>query len=222
VGRPGDGDDVRGAILAAALRQLEATGSPDRVTVAAIVAEAGCTPPSLYHYWSHRELLLQEASACGWAQFRDSQSGSVAGRDDANRDQSGDQVGDRSGDLNRARDLAPAQDPVERLRRRGRAYLDFALARPSLFRVLFLEPSTGAEVSPAEAGRALQDLVIDVTEAMASGQFRAADPLTTALALWSAMHGVAALWAVTPSLPAELAHTVGDLAQDALLAGLAP
>ena len=238
VGRPGDGDDVRGAILAAALRQLEATGSPDRVTVAAIVGEAGCTPPSLYHYWSHRELLLQEASAYGWAQFRDSQSGAVAGRDDANRDQGGDQIGDRSGDqigdrsrdqigdrsgdLNRARDLAPAQDPVERLRLRGRAYLDFALARPSLFRVLFLEPSTGAGESPAEAGKALQDLVGDVTEAMASGQFRAADPLTTALALWSAMHGVAALWAVTPSLPAELAHTVGDLAQDALLAGLAP
>jgi AcrR family transcriptional regulator len=210
VGRPGDGDDVRGAILAAALRQLETTGSPERVTVAAIVDEAGCTAPSLYHYWSNRELLLREASACGWAQFRASQSGAVAGDDDANRDLSGD------------RNPVPQQDPVERLRLRGCAYLDFALARPSLFRVLFLEPSTGAEVPPAEAGKALQDLVIDVTEAMASGQFRPADPFTTALALWSAMHGVAALWAVTPSLPAELAHAVGNLAQDALLAGLAP
>jgi hypothetical protein len=88
--------------------------------------------------------------------------------------------------------------------------------------VLFLEPSTGPGASPAEAGQALQALVIDVTEAMASGQLRPADPLTTALVLWSGMHGVAALWAATPSLPAELAHTVGNLAQDALLAGLAP
>ncbi len=198
VGRPGDGQgqDLRAAILVAALRQLEATGSPDRVTVAAIIGEAGCTPPSLYYYWPKRELLLREASERGWAQFRVSQSGAVAG-----------------------------DDPVERLRLRGRAYLGFALARPALFRVLFLEPPAGRPGSPddppAETGQGFQDLLADVGQAMATGQLRPADPLTTALALWSAMHGVAALWAVTPGLPAQLAHAVGDLAQDAVLAGLA-
>jgi len=195
VGRPGDDEDVRGAILAATVRQLEATGSPDRVTVAAIVDEAGCTPPSLYHYWPKRELLLQEASARGWAQFRGSQAGAVA----------------------------DSHDPIERLRLRGRAYLDFALAKPALFRVLFLVPqAVGPAHAHAESGKALHDLVRDVAEAMASGQLRAADPLTTALALWSAMHGVAALWTVTPNLPTDLAHTVGDLAQDAVLTGLTP
>jgi AcrR family transcriptional regulator len=199
VGRPGDGQDqdLRGAILAAALRQLEATGSPDKVTIGAIIDEAGCTPPSLYHYWPKRELLLREASERGWALFRVSQSGAAAEHD----------------------------DPVERLRLRGRAYLDFALARPALFRVLFLDPPAGRSGSPddppTETGQAFQDLVADVTQAMATGQVRPADPLTTALALWSAMHGVAALWAVTPGLPAELAHAVGNLAQDAVLAGLA-
>jgi AcrR family transcriptional regulator len=194
VGRPGDGEDVRGAILAATLRQLEVTGSPDRVTVAAIVDEAGCTPPSLYHYWPKRDLLLQEASVCGWAQFRASQTGAVADH----------------------------RDPVVRLRLRGRAYLDFALAKPALFRVLFLEPPVaGPTEPPAETGDALQDLVTDVTAAMDSGQLRSTDPLATALALWSVMHGVAALWAVTPSLPTDLAHAVADLAQDAVLAGLA-
>ena len=194
VGRPGDDEDVRGAILAATLRQLEAVGSPDRVTVAAIVEEAGCTPPSLYHYWPKRELLLQEASARGWAQFSDTQ-------DDA---------------------VADHHDPVERLRLRGQAYLNFALAKPALFRVLFLEaPSVGPTPAHAESGKALQDLIIDVTEAMASGLLRPADALTTALALWAAMHGVAALWSATPNLPTDLAHTVGDLAQDAVLTGLA-
>jgi AcrR family transcriptional regulator len=206
VGRPGDGEDVRGAILAAALRQLEATGSPERVTIAAIVAEAGCTPPSLYHYWPKRELLLQEASARGWAQFRASQAGAVADH----------------------------HDPIERLRLRGRAYLEFALAKPALFRVLFLatptldptEPPAGpptetAAQTAAETANAFNDLLTDVTAAMTTEQIRPADPLTTALALWSAMHGVAALWAVTPNLPTELAHAVGDLAQDAVLTGLA-
>lgn len=195
VGRPGDGENVRGAILDATLRQLVATRSPDRVTIATIVTEAGCTPPSLYHYWSTRDLLLREASAYGWAQFRVSQTDAVAD------------------------DLAP----VERLRLRGRAYLDFALAQPALFRVLFLEPpAAGPGEPPPETGSALRDLVADVTAAMASGQLRTADPLTTALALWAAMHGVAALWAATPNLPADLAHSVGNLAQDALLAGLGP
>ena len=195
VGRPGDGEDVRGAILAAALRQLEETGSPDRVTVAAIVDEAGCTPPSLYHYWSTRDLLLKEASASGWALFRASQTDALA-----------DDLG-----------------PVERLRLRGTAYLDFALAEPALFRVLFLEPpAAGHGEPPLGTGSALNDLVADVTAAMGSGQLRTADPLTTALVLWSAMHGVAALWAVNPHLPTDLAHSVGDLAQSSVLIGLAP
>lgn len=194
VGRPGDGGDVRGAILAATLRQLASTGNPDRVTIAAIVQEAGCTPPSLYHYWPNREVLLHEASGQGWAQFRASQSGAVVG----------------------------GQGPVERLRQRGRAYLDFALARPTLFRVLFLEPPAGRGSEPdAESGKALNDLVADVTEAMAVGELRPADPFVTALALWGAIHGIAALWAVTPGLPGDLAHVVGNLAQDAVLSGLA-
>ena len=194
VGRPGDNEDVRGAILAAALRQLEATGRPERVTVSSIVEEAGCTPPSLYHYWPKRELLLQEASARGWAQFRASQAGAVADH----------------------------HDPIERLRLRGRAYLNFALAKPALFRVLFLEPpAAGPTQAHPQGGKALHDLVTDVTEAMASGQLRPADPLTTALVLWSAMHGVAALWNATPNLPTDLAHAVGDLAQHAVLTGLA-
>lgn len=194
VGRPGDGEDVRGAILAATQRQLEATSSPGQVTVATIIDEAGCTPPSLYHYWSKREQLLREASAGGWVQFRASQSDAVADQ----------------------------HDPVERLRERGRGYLEFALAKPALFRVLFLEPpDTTTAGAPAEIGEALQDLVNDVTAAMGAGRLGSGDPLTTALALWSAVHGVAALWSVTPGLPTELARAVGDLAQRAVLSGLA-
>lgn len=194
VGRPGVGEDVRGAILAAALRLLESTGSPDRVTVSAIVDEAGCTPPSLYHYWSTRDLLLKEASASGWARFRASQTDALA--DDLR--------------------------PVERLRLRGTAYLDFALAEPALFRVLFLEPPAAGPGEPPETGKALVDLVADVIAAMKSGQLRTADPLTTALTLWSAIHGVAALCAVNRGLPADLAHSVGDLVQGSVLIGLAP
>lgn len=194
-GRPSDPTDVRESILAAALRQLVAAGGPEGVTIASVVAEAGCTPPSLYHYWPTRDRLLHEASLRGWAQFRADQATSVAKQD----------------------------DPLTRLRARGRAYVDFALARPGLFRVLFLAPSVVDPDQPptADAGQALLELVADVRQAMTRGLLREADPFVTALALWSAMHGVAALWAVDPRHPAELAHRVAALAQDAILTGLA-
>lgn len=194
-GRPSDPTDVRESILAATLRQLVAAGGPEEVTIASVVTEAGCTPPSLYHYWPTRDRLLYEASLRGWAQFRVDQATSVAQQD----------------------------DPLARLRARGLAYVNFALARPGLFRVLFLAPSAVDPDQPpsADAGQALLELVADVTQAMDRGLLREADPFVTALALWSAMHGVAALWVVDPRHPAELAHRVAALAQDAILTGLA-
>ncbi len=194
-GRPSDRTDVREAILVAALNQLVDAGGPERVTIASVVAEAGCTPPSLYHYWPTRELLLHEASLRGWAQFRADQAAAVTEED----------------------------DPLMRLSKRGRAYLDFALARPALFRVLFLSPGAVDHDQPATPGegQALVDLVADVQEAIARGLLRAEDPFVTALALWSTMHGVAALWAVDRRHPPELAHAVAALAQDAVLTGLA-
>lgn len=194
-GRPRAGVDVREALVAAALNQLLASGGSESVTVAAIVAEARCTAPALYHYWPTREQLLMEASSRGWDQFRASQAQSVQEQ----------------------------ADPLTRLRLRGRGYLDFALARPALFRVLFMSPTPGSphETSRTPEGRAFRDLVADVQAAIEQGQLAPREPLIVALSLWSAMHGVAALWAIDPQRPAELAVAAGELAQDAILLGLA-
>lgn len=196
VGRPAKGAEVRDDLLAAALGLLEASGDPREVTVGRIVAAARCTPPSLYHYWPSREALLVEASARGYAAFRV--------------------------DLTRA--VAGADDPIERILRRGRGYVAFAFARPALFRVLFLDrPVAGApEARPSAPGAGLQDLVDDVTSAMEAGRLASGDPLLAAVALWSAVHGVAALWIATPGLPPDLAERTLELQQRALLAGLVP
>lgn len=195
VGRPAKGTEVRDDLVAATLRLLEASGEPVEVTVSRIVAEAGCTPPSLYHYWPSREALLLEASACGYAVFREDQ----------------------------ARAVGDAEDPVERIRRRGTGYLAFALARPALFRVLFLDrPVEGSpEARPAAPGAGLQDLADDVAAAMDAARLAPGDPMLTAVTLWSAVHGVAALWIATPGLPHDLAERTAELQQRALLDGLA-
>ena len=194
VGRPAGGADLRTALLDAALRLLEETGDPVEVTVAAILDAARCTPPTLYHYWATRDDLLREASHRGWEAFRDSQLDAVAGDEDA----------------------------LQRIRRRGSAYLAFALERPSLFRVLFLDRRVPGSPEPdADApGAALAALVADVAAAMQSGLLRPGDPMTVTLALWGAIHGIATLWAMNPGLPHELAREVARVQQDAVIAGL--
>jgi hypothetical protein len=68
----------------------------------------------------------------------------------------------------------------------------------------------------------LRDLISDVSAAMDAGQFRRGDPFTVAIALWSAVHGIAALWASTGGAPDELATRIAESQQDAIVAGLAP
>ncbi len=93
---------------------------------------------------------MREASAEGFARFRRSQSNAT------------DQ----------------ATDPIDRIRRRGRAYLDFALARPSLFRVLFLDrPVPGQPpANVSDPGQDLTDLTADVTAAIAAGRLAPPTP----------------------------------------------
>jgi AcrR family transcriptional regulator len=161
--------------------------------VAAIVREAGCTPPTLYHYWTRREDLLREASVEGFAQFRRSQSDAASTTTDA----------------------------VDRILQRGQAYLDFAFARPSLFRVLFLDrPVPGKPLADVDdPGQGLADVVADVSAAMAAGQLAPGDPLGVAVGLWAGVHGIAALWVASPELPRALARSVAAWQTAALLTG---
>jgi AcrR family transcriptional regulator len=194
--RPLDGD-VREAIVTAALTQLQASGDPRTVTIASVLTDAGCTPPSLYHYWSSRDLLLREAGERGWARFQTMQESAGLTSD----------------------------DPLTRIRARGKAYLEFAIAHPGLFQVLFLHPQPTPDRSldptpTGTAGRALLALIADVEQAMSGGHLRHADPMTIAVALWATVHGLATLWATTPA-PRPLADAAFDTAQIALFRGLA-
>ena len=114
-------------------------------------------------------------------------------------------------------------DPLERVRLQGRAYLDFALSRPSLFRVLFLDrPLPGAPpADPESPDGGLDDLIHDVELAMQGGQLAPAEAQLVAAGLWAAVHGIAALFVSTPELPHELAWAVASSQTEALLAGYA-
>jgi AcrR family transcriptional regulator len=162
------------------------------VTVAAILEDAGCSAPSLYHYWSSREGLLREACEAGWSEFRHSQATAAE----------------------------VSADPLERVRARGREYLRFALERPGLFQVLFLTPPPLPPSKDPHPDTGLAQLISDVAAAMAAGQLTPRDPTQTAIVIWSTVHGLATL-AHTNQMPDHIAFELLELSSQAVLDGLA-
>ncbi len=112
--------------------------------------------------------------------------------------------------------LAPDATPTEALRAYGRAYVDHAVAHRGLFRLMFRP--TG-EMQGEASYRRLIDLC---AAAQAAGELPGSDPFRLALVLWSAVHGLAALYA-TSNLGGG--HVTGQptdagVATDAVLADL--
>ncbi len=93
---------------------------------------------------------------------------------------------------------APVRDRSvrDRLRAQGQGYVRFALAHPAYLRVIFGGPVSG--VRPTEglrqAGERAYGLLRNlVTEGIARGEFRQADPQLMSLAAWSMVHGLSHL-----------------------------
>ncbi|MCG2798106.1 MAG: TetR/AcrR family transcriptional regulator [Cellulomonas sp.] len=187
------GRDLRAAIVEVATALLVEHGDADRVSIAAICARAGCTPPSLYHYFPTKEHLLQEASA--------------------------NALGDFSRTLRRRIDAAA--DPVDELAARGREYLLWGLAHPAQYRVLFDRPRPAPD-SAAEPGSGLTDLVDNVERCRAAGVLTSpADSLTVATALWATVHGLVLLGLTNPGVPHGLLTSAAAECARAFTAGSA-
>ncbi|MGZ4681136.1 MAG: TetR/AcrR family transcriptional regulator [Acidimicrobiales bacterium] len=117
-------------------------------------------------------------------------------------------------------------DPVERMRQMSHAYVEQALAEPELFRTMFqfspelaIGGPTGAEdpLATAVFERALESVV----EAIDSGALRSADPITVALTMWSATHGVADMLLMGFPFDDSTRRMLIDSVIDTVLTGLA-
>jgi AcrR family transcriptional regulator len=90
-----------------------------------------------------------------------------------------------------------ATDPLERLRRGLRAYIQFGLEHPNRYVLTFVR---GSVPCPA-GGRCFGELMRGVGFAMEAGQMNGADAVEVAQALWAASHGVTALLITCPEFP---------------------
>lgn len=181
VGTGQDSAGLRARILTATRELLIEGRDPRAVSIARVCARAACTPPSLYHYFATKDVLLSEV--CD-AAMRDFMSG-LQGR------------------------VSTITDPLEELSARGTAYLEWGLANPGEYRVLFDRPSwaVAGEQRPADPGNGLADLVDNVVRCRLAGKLSTeGDPFTQALALWAQVHGLTMLAISNPNIPAHVLH----------------
>lgn len=181
VGTGQDSGGLRGRILEATRQLLIEGRDPRAVSIARVCARAACTPPSLYHYFATKDVLLGEVCDGVMREFM-----------------SGLQLQVRT-----------ITDPLEELAARGTAYLEWGLANPGEYRVLFDRPSwaVAGEQRPADTGNGLAELVDNVVRCRLAGKLSTdRDPFIQALALWGEVHGLTMLAIANPGIPPHVLH----------------
>ena len=181
----GEGDRLRDDILAVTERLLLGTGDASAVSVRAIAEAVGVTPPSIYLHFADKDALIYAVCEMEFAKLDEVLEEAVAGVD----------------------------DPVESLRRRGRAYIQFGVDHPEHYRILLMgkEDFTREDF---EAGRipgisSFMALVANVQACIDAGAFAPRDPMLVACGLWSAVHGITSLRITMPGFP--VVHTADEL-----------
>lgn len=159
--------DLRRALLAETARTIRKEGI-DAVTLRAVGQRLGVSRTALYRHFADKPALLAAVAREGFQAFsRDlSQAWAAAG-------------GGRAG-----------------FRAMGAAYVKFAIANPSHYRVMFGAFKDLCERDPelaADAQASFQVLLDAVVTLQKDGLLRADPPQTLAQFIWAAVHGVAML-----------------------------
>jgi len=197
----GSGDQLRGEIIAAARDVLAQHGSADAVSIRAVAAHAGVTPPSIYLHFADKDALLDAVAADLFAHIGEAMRVAAEG----------------------------VEHPLERLRRQGLACVRFARENAEVYRLAMMSMRTEAGDADEVIGTsAFQQISATIRDCMDAGIFAEGDPLPIALELWAAAHGIASLLIAKPYLPwgepelvaervlraAALGHAVADLIGD--------
>jgi AcrR family transcriptional regulator len=165
-------DELRGKILDAA-RELFVAEGIEQVSMRKIAEKIGYSATTLYHHFPDKDAMLLAICEADFLALR--------------------------GGFER---IARIADPLERLRRLGLAYVEFALKHPSHYRLMFMTPHVhprAPEVENLRKGNPDQDAYAFLRQTVASvieaGLFREEyhDPDLVAQVMWSGVHGVVAL-----------------------------
>ena len=172
--RPYHHGNLRRGLLDEALATIRAEGV-DRLTLREIGTRLGVSRTALYRHFADKRALLAAVATEGFRTLRQHLEAAWA-----------------EGGRNRAAFEAM-----------GTAYIRFAIANSSHYRVMFggsIDPKVCGPELAAEAAGAFQALVDALSSLQRAGIVRADDTLTTARYVWAVVHGVSML-AINGQLP---------------------
>lgn len=189
--------DLRRALIEGGLQSAR-TGGPAAVSLREVTRAVGVSPNAAYRHFSGREDLVR--AVAGEAQLALARA--IRERVDATPG-----------------DLPPAEASIERLRRVGLAYIDFARAERGWFEVAFSiqdqQPSEGIVTLDDEVVAPFQLLLDTLDTMVASGALSAERRPFAEWACWSAVHGFAEIavhgpvqWQPAPVIDALAAAVV--------------
>jgi len=182
--------DLRAACVRAAMELLEERGEA-ALSLRAVARRAGVSPAAPYRHYADREALVSAVAALGYRELAE-----------------------------RLVAAHPAPSTPEELTSVAVVYVQFALERPALFRIMFGEPcdrdSDERIAATAAVSQYLREIVARV--------FPEADAEAMATATWALVHGLAFLHLdgkLDASLPSAVADRV-TAATHALLSATTP
>jgi AcrR family transcriptional regulator len=167
--------DLRAECVRAAVELLEESGET-ALSLRAVARRAGVSPAAPYRHYADREALVSAVAAVGYREL--------------------------AGQLAAAH---PSPSTAEQLASVAVAYVQFALDRPALFRIMFGEPCDRDNDERVAATAAVSLYVRGIVERV----FPDADAEAMATAIWAVVHGLAFLHldgkldAPTPSVVAD-------------------
>ncbi|MEN0139833.1 MAG: TetR/AcrR family transcriptional regulator [Rhodococcus sp. (in: high G+C Gram-positive bacteria)] len=151
--------DLHNALVRAAVELLEEDGAAE-LSLRAAARRAGVSTAAPYRHFSDRDALLSAVAAVGYQDL-----------------------------AARLAAAHPAPTTADDLAAIAIAYVQFALARPGLFRVMFAEPCDPTSPERVAATTAIHEYVKSIVQK----SFPDADPDAMADAVWALVHGLAFL-----------------------------
>lgn len=151
--------DLRAACVRAAMELLEEDGET-ALSLRAVARRAGVSPAAPYRHYEDREALVSAVAAVGYRELAE-----------------------------RLAAAHPSPSTPEQLARVAIAYVQFALERPALFRIMFGEPCDRDNDERVAATTAVSLYVREIVQR----SFPQADADALATAIWALVHGLAFL-----------------------------
>jgi len=158
---------LRQALITGAMQLLEEKGAP-MLSLREAARMAGVSQTAPYRHFAGKEVLLAALAAQGF-------NGLIDAMDEAG---------------------AAADNEAKTLHALGRAYVDFALAHPQLFRLMFGPEIIDKSAFPdlAEAAKGAYSRLTGAVEAyLAARRIHVKTPRVPAVTSWSLVHGLASL-----------------------------